>query len=585
MSRLRLFAALSVLLAAAALFGQSAMPELSRDAVGVKPFPAAPRLAERASIAPAAVLGPVDAAQIEEIHVANAQGANPARNGFTRGFAELIAVRLDAAVSAKRGPRPQAGGVIAASERGIVWSGSFRVEGAYRVRLHLEHAKLPGGAVLWVYGDGDAPVAFDRELVDADGSLWTPSVRGGNVHLEIEIASPKSDADVASFEVREVMQLVAPRVVTKPDDAPTCLIDVTCVTDATLPNVNLFSRAIAHLEFVKGSGSFVCSGGLLNDFDTSTFIPFLLTANHCFDAQSSATSLEAFWDWRFSSCVSTVIPDPSTFPRSNGAALLASSSSSDFTLVRFGSVPANRLFFGWNPNTSAIPNGTTLHRISHPFPEDVGVLPQMYSNTQVDTSFSACSGKGRPNFIYSTGGQGGVYGGSSGSPVILANGQVVGQLLGSCGPDPAAGCDPRNATVDGAFSTTYPQARQFLEGTSTVNPCIPSATKVCLNNDRFAISVTWRTRDNQTGDGRAIKYTADSALFWFFADTNIEMLVKVLNGCGLNNRYWVFSAATTDVEYTVTATDTKTGGVKTYFHPLGTPAPAVTDTGAFATCP
>ena len=33
------------------------------------------------------------------------------------------------------------------------------------------------------------------------------------------------------------------------------------------------------------------------------------------------------------------------------------------------------------------------------------------------------------------------------------------------------------------------------------------------------------------------------------------------------------------------ATDTQTGQVKTYLNPLGQAANAVTDTGAFATCP
>ena len=33
------------------------------------------------------------------------------------------------------------------------------------------------------------------------------------------------------------------------------------------------------------------------------------------------------------------------------------------------------------------------------------------------------------------------------------------------------------------------------------------------------------------------------------------MLIKVINGCGLNQRYWVYAAATTDVEYQLTVTD------------------------------
>ncbi|HVS65469.1 MAG TPA: hypothetical protein VMT85_18420 [Thermoanaerobaculia bacterium] len=46
----------------------------------------------------------------------------------------------------------------------------------------------------------------------------------------------------------------------------------------------------------------------------------------------------------------------------------------------------------------------------------------------------------------------------------------------------------------------------------------------------------------------------------------------------------MFSAATSNVEYTLTITDTRTGGTREYFNPLGRQAPAITDTGAFATC-
>jgi hypothetical protein len=48
-------------------------------------------------------------------------------------------------------------------------------------------------------------------------------------------------------------------------------------------------------------------------------------------------------------------------------------------------------------------------------------------------------------------------------------------------------------------------------------------------------------------------------LFWFFDSANPEILVKVLNGCALTNHYWVFYAATTNVGFTLTVTDTQTG--------------------------
>lgn len=116
-------------------------------------------------------------------------------------------------------------------------------------------------------------------------------------------------------------------------------------------------------------------------------------------------------------------------------------------------------------------------------------------------------------------------------------------------------------------------------------PCVPSATKLCLAGGRFHVSVVWRDFFGNSGQGQAVTETADSGLFWFFAENNLEMLVKVLDGCGLNDRYWVFAAATTSVEYDLTVKDGETGAEKSWHNALGVASPAITDTGAFAVCP
>lgn len=114
--------------------------------------------------------------------------------------------------------------------------------------------------------------------------------------------------------------------------------------------------------------------------------------------------------------------------------------------------------------------------------------------------------------------------------------------------------------------------------------CVPSATTLCLDG-RFAVSVEWRTGTG-TGVGTVAGCSTDeSGLFWFFHPLNWEILVKSVNACGLNDRYWIYSAATTDVFYRMTVTDVSGGASKTYFNYPGAPAPAVTDSNAFATCP
>ena len=125
--------------------------------------------------------------------------------------------------------------------------------------------------------------------------------------------------------------------------------------------------------------------------------------------------------------------------------------------------------------------------------------------------------------------------------------------------------------------------KQVTVGGSAV--CIPNATTLCLAGGRFQVRAQWETAQGGSGPAMAIPQTPDTGLFWFFGPTNIEMVLKVLNTCGINNRYWVFAGGLTDVKVTMTVTDTLRGTVKTYVNPLGTPFAPIQDTNAFATCP
>ncbi len=105
-----------------------------------------------------------------------------------------------------------------------------------------------------------------------------------------------------------------------------------------------------------------------------------------------------------------------------------------------------------------------------------------------------------------------------------------------------------------------------------------------LQGGRFTVAVDWTDFEGGTGSGTLVTKSTDSALFWFFNENNWELLVKVLDGCALTNTYWVFAAATTNVQFTLTVTDTVTGAVRVYENPLGLAAPAVNDVEAFASC-
>jgi len=100
----------------------------------------------------------------------------------------------------------------------------------------------------------------------------------------------------------------------------------------------------------------------------------------------------------------------------------------------------------------------------------------------------------------------------------------------------------------------------------------------------FCAFVDWRDHQGNTGYGVTAPFrSADSGMFWFFNRDNWELLVKVLDGCAVNGHYWVFFAATTDVEFdlSVVPENLNLDGGQQYHNDLGHPADAVTDTAAF----
>jgi len=119
---------------------------------------------------------------------------------------------------------------------------------------------------------------------------------------------------------------------------------------------------------------------------------------------------------------------------------------------------------------------------------------------------------------------------------------------------------------------------------SSATVCTPSSTSLCLGGGRFRIETTWTASDHTTGTGTAVGLTGDTGYFWFFDDSNVEILVKILDGCDLNNRFWVFAGGLTNVGVTLTITDTRTGAVHTYENPEGTAFRPIQDTTAMPTC-
>ena len=120
-----------------------------------------------------------------------------------------------------------------------------------------------------------------------------------------------------------------------------------------------------------------------------------------------------------------------------------------------------------------------------------------------------------------------------------------------------------------------PKASATTELASEVDCADPGPAAICLLDERFLVSVEWRNhlQANDSGVGRpvGIQDSDQSALFWFFDQSNIELVVKLLDGRPINDSFWAFFGALSDVEYWVTVRDLggTNEGSRTYHNPPG----------------
>ena len=132
----------------------------------------------------------------------------------------------------------------------------------------------------------------------------------------------------------------------------------------------------------------------------------------------------------------------------------------------------------------------------------------------------------------------------------------------------------------GSFTNTlHCESAQPLQG-GCFFAGTPREKNVCLF-DRFAVII-----DQVSGvsDGLAtpVRFgSKESVFFWFYTDQNFEVMIKVLDACAINGRYWVFAGALTNQGYRIRVGDVETQQIRNYSNPQGTNAGAVTDTTGF----
>jgi hypothetical protein len=98
-------------------------------------------------------------------------------------------------------------------------------------------------------------------------------------------------------------------------------------------------------------------------------------------------------------------------------------------------------------------------------------------------------------------------------------------------------------------------------------PCRPGPGTLCLQKGRFQVTAEWRDPGSgQGGQAGARPISQSSGAFHFGDPGNPELVAKIIN---LGNRVDVYYGTLSNLEYTLTVTDTRTGAVKTYRNTAG----------------
>jgi len=394
----------------------------------------------------------------------------PVRVGVTKSLSKRIAFSDLRPSNLSRSALARSDGAMAGTDDGgYVFSMALTSPDATAIRVHFTDFWLSQGAELYLFTeDGQVFGPYGGAGPHADGEFWSHTLMGDQIFLQLRQLGPVTAADLrdTSFVIGALGH-IRPKFL-----GSACTYNASCIESAACDTassaVDAAKMAVAHMQWISGPFLYMCTGGLLADTDTSSDIPYFLTANHCIRRGKEARSLESFFQLT-GTCnndgpitCDDVFDHRANHPqelRTLGATITATSSNSDYTLLKLKEpAPEGSLFLGWDANAVADAHGDVLFRISHP-----SGAPQAYSSHEVDTFRPTCGTWPRGAWIYSSDTHGATEGGSSGSPVVNGEGRVVGQLSGSCGYNVGEVCDSfNNATVDGAFANYFSEIERFL---------------------------------------------------------------------------------------------------------------------------
>jgi lysyl endopeptidase len=462
-----LFAALSAL-------GQ--MPSVPGEpALGPKAAAEQPQLRLSPGSAPMVVLSPVTDSELARVRAANQRMQKRAAIGIVRKLGE---------------------GEPLPSARDLSWTavpGGFAAQVAVQspsagaMRMSIDLAGVPEAVEMVFFGSDDpgrllGPVRVGT-IQDRSVPWWSPLTDGETQTVELFVPG-SMDARAMNLRIAgasHVFTTIAShfeKITQTPGDigsSGSCNIDIKCSSLFSQQAFLDVRNSVAEMVFTDFTVNitYLCTGQLLNDTDSSTQIPWFYSANHCFEneslpdktatqMQAVANTLNTFWFFEAVSCNSRAIPPYSQLI--DGATYIYNNPGADSLFLRLnGTPPAGTFFAGWDANP--VPVGSSIIVIHHPS-GDLKKVSQgsviRYSPPQPNIPSGASSTFSEVQYFSGT-----TEGGSSGSGLYTFDGSLY-RLRGSLYGGGAA-CDAiTDSDWYSQFDKVYPSLAQYLGSVATI---------------------------------------------------------------------------------------------------------------------
>jgi hypothetical protein len=425
-----------------------------------------------------------------------------------------------------------------------VWRLAVSSRNALGIRLHFMDFSVGDGKV-WIHDQANPRRQtfgpYTGKGRNGDGDFWTEIIFSDSIEVEYQPAASVPASGRPGFRISELNHLwqlggnVAPREAdfrdrpanslgtrnSRPLASNTttpntqCFLDAACYTDANSnsyhPEVDAASKATAFVLFSDSSGSYQCTGTMLNAPNAS---PLLLTAGHCINTLAQARSTTAVFNVADSSCQQPPFTaftgaQLAALPQTNGIQLLAYADkpfldeSSDYEI--HNDIDYSFVLLDDFPEWSSLSlSGYTAAPVAVNAPVASVSAPQ-------GLSLKAAFGT-RLDDVWANGydidqtSQGRIDSGSSGSGLFDSAGHLLGVLSTGASPcnDPnncpnQDSCDVKGEFIAtySSFSSIYPSISQYLNqpvdsagNTLPNNPAVFSAAPIYgINSGGYGYSV------------------------------------------------------------------------------------------------